>query len=110
MLGFEEGVADNRLPVAAKDNAAIARSFFMMAVQTSCGGKSYIALLKVSRKTNQPAINLSRRECGAFAFYQIGFFKKVIVSAHVGRDLAGVDVQHLRREVADEMHVVGNEH
>ena len=38
-----------------------------------------------------------------------GFLQEVFVAADIRRDLTGVDVQHLRREMANEMHVVRNE-
>lgn len=46
---------------------------------------------------------------GGAGVASFGFFQIVIVVAGVGREAAGVDVEHVFREGADEMHVVADE-
>src|ERR1035441_8944911 len=50
-----------------------------------------------------------RRERSAGVVGCAGFLQEIFVAADIGRHLTGVDVQHLGREVADEMHIVRNE-
>src|ERR1039458_1165925 len=50
-----------------------------------------------------------RRERGAGVVRRAGLLQEIFVAADVGRHLAGVDVQHLGREMADEMHIMRNE-
>ncbi len=45
----------------------------------------------------------------AFVSERIGLFQEILVTSDIGRDLARVNVQHLRRELPDEMYIVGNE-
>ena len=39
-----------------------------------------------------------------------GFLQEIVIAADIRRHLAGVDVQYLIRQVADEMHIVGDEY
>src|SRR5688572_8089607 len=55
------------------------------------------------------APRLRRRESGALVVQGAGFFQEIVVTAGIGRDLAGVDVQDFGGELSDEMHVVGDE-
>ena len=40
-------------------------------------------------------------ECGAGIGGGAGLLQKIIVAAHIRRDLAGIDVQHFRRQMTD---------
>src|SRR6266545_4421651 len=50
-----------------------------------------------------------RGQRGAGVIGGAGLLQEVIVVSHIPDDLAGVDVQDLGRELANEMHVVRNE-
>ncbi|MFM1945087.1 MAG: hypothetical protein RI897_4069 [Verrucomicrobiota bacterium] len=54
-------------------------------------------------------VGLRCGEGGASVIEGVGFFEEVIVAAGVGGDLAGVDVEELGGDFADEVDVVGDE-
>ena len=50
-----------------------------------------------------------RSKCGALVVHSAGFLQEIIVAARIRRDLAGIDMQHLRRELTNEMDIVRDE-
>jgi hypothetical protein len=50
------------------------------------------------------------RERGARVVHRLRLLQKIVVVSGVRRQSTGVDVQHFRREMTDEMHIVRDEH
>ena len=79
---------------------------FKVAGELRCFDELYNSRLSLDERV-EPS---TRRERGARVFTGPGLLHEILVAAHIRCHLTRVDVQHLRREVPDEMHVVRDEH